>query len=98
MTEAQYLELTTLYREFPELTIIAVPCNQFGSQEPWTAQAVEKFARSRYGFGDRFWVTEKLDVNGVNECNLYKFLKREKCWYGLSRIAWNFSKESGCLT
>ena len=92
MTESQYTHLVDVHNEFPQMTIIVVPCNQFGKQEPWNATAVERFIKSRYKFGDRFYVTEKLDVNGPTECDLYRCLKTTKRWYGSGRIFWNFEK------
>ena len=42
--------------------IIACPCNQFGAQEPGTAQEIEKFVRETYG--GKFPILKKADVNG----------------------------------
>ena len=92
MTDSQYIHLVELHREFPQMTIIVVPCNQFGNSEPWYATTVEKFIQSRYKFGENFYVTDKLIVNGHTECNLYKFLKTKKRWYGVGRILSNFEK------
>jgi glutathione peroxidase len=67
-------ELAELYEKYSDkgLEILAMPCNQFGAQEPGTAQEVEAFARSK---GANFPVMEKLDVNGPNTHPLYTFLK-----------------------
>jgi glutathione peroxidase-family protein len=67
-------ELAELYEKYSDkgLEILAMPCNQFGAQEPGTAQEVEAFARSK---GANFPVMDKLDVNGPNTHPLYTFLK-----------------------
>lgn len=70
-------ELAELYEKYCEkgLEILAMPCNQFGKQEPGTALEVEAFARER---GANFPVFEKLEVNGPDTHPLYVFLKSIK--------------------
>mmetsp|Transcript_54545 Transcript_54545/g.70105 ORF Transcript_54545/g.70105 Transcript_54545/m.70105 type:complete len:95 (-) Transcript_54545:295-579(-) len=63
-----------------------MPCNQFGQQEPGTAQEVEAFAQN---LGAKFPVCGKVDVNGSEAHPLYVFLKASS---GSEDIAWNFAK------
>ena len=46
----QYKDLQELQDNNPDtLKIIGVPCNQFGSQEPGDANAIEEFCEVNYG-------------------------------------------------
>merc|ERR1712107_554956 len=55
------------------LVILAFPCNQFGGQEPGTAQEVETWAREKYGAS--WYFMEKVEVNGSGTHPLFAFLK-----------------------
>ena len=61
------------------LEIIGVPCNQFGGQEPGTAEQINSFARSKYGV--TFQLTEKVDVNGKFTHPTYNYLRRNSSLY-----------------
>jgi len=52
--------------------VLAFPCNQFGGQEPGSKEEIRSFVN---GYGVRFPVFGKIDVNGPNTHPLYKFLK-----------------------
>jgi len=67
--------------------VLAFPSNQFGGQEPGTPQEIRKFAD---GYGAKFPMFGKIDVNGANTHPLYKFLKSGTPF--LSDIKWNFGK------
>lgn len=61
------------------LVVLAVPCNQFGLQEPGS-NATEilnglKYVRPGAGFAPNFRMFKKIQVNGDNEHPLYTFLK-----------------------
>lgn len=72
-------------------SVLAFPCNQFGHQEPGSAEEIEQFSRCTYGV--TFPMFAKIDVNGENAHPLYKFLKREKPGiFGTGSIKWNFTK------
>ena len=43
-------------------TVLGFPCNQFGGQEPGTAEEIAEFCSTTYGV--TFPMTEKVDVNG----------------------------------
>jgi glutathione peroxidase len=88
----QYEELQKLHETHGDkLTIIGVPCNQFGSQEPGSAQEIQSFCTENYGV--TFMITEKVDVKGDNQSNLYAWLTQEKL-NGVkdSKVKWNFQK------
>jgi len=72
-------------------SVVAFPCNQFGSQEPGTNQEILEFATSK--FNVNFPMFAKIEVNGDSACNLYKHLKSEQVdEEGNADIAWNFTK------
>ena len=70
----QYAGLQKLYDEYADrgLVVLGVPCNQFGGQEPGTADEIEDFCQVNYGV--TFPITEKVDVNGEHRHPLYEHL------------------------
>ncbi|HLY41284.1 MAG TPA: glutathione peroxidase [Terracidiphilus sp.] len=89
----QYEGLEGLYGTYKELglTVLGFPCNQFGAQEPGTAEEIGSFCERNYGV--RFPMFAKIDVNGPNTHPLYRFLKQARRGIlGTERIKWNFTK------
>jgi len=88
----QYADLQKLYDEYQgNLMIIGVPCNQFGGQEPGTANDIQTFCQKNYGVS--FLMTEKVDVKGSNQHPLYKWLtSKELNGKSNSKVKWNFQK------
>ena len=89
----QYEGLENLYKKYKDqgLEIIGFPCNQFGNQEPGTAQEIQQFCQLNYGVS--FTMFDKIDVNGENAHPLYKWLKKELPGVvGTQNIKWNFTK------
>ena len=87
-TESHYKGLVDLWSEFEDteaLNILAFPCNQFGEQEPGTNKEIQDFAEFK---GITFHMMEKINVNGPNASDFYKFLKTQA---GIENIAWNFA-------
>lgn len=89
---SQYKELEELYKTHKDnLMIIGSPCNQFGSQEPGTADDIEAFCK--VNFGVSFLMTEKIDVKGINQHPLYSWLTDKSLNdKKSSSIKWNFQK------
>ena len=88
----QYEDLEKLSKKYKEkLTVIGVPCNQFGNQEPGNATEIEEFCHINYGV--TFLITEKVDVKGTNQHPLYSWLT-DKSMNGnkSSTVKWNFQK------
>jgi glutathione peroxidase len=89
----QYAPLQALHAKYAEqgLAIVGVPCNQFGRQEPGTSEEIAKFCETE--FGVKFDLLSKVEVNGENACDLYKFLtsKEKNPKFG-GNIPWNFEK------
>lgn len=92
----QYAGLEALYKLYAGrgLQILGFPCNQFGGQEPGTAEEISRFCELNYGVS--FPIFAKIEVNGTNAHPLFKFLKSEKSGLlgalGLQAIPWNFTK------
>ncbi|ODV81790.1 glutathione peroxidase [Suhomyces tanzawaensis NRRL Y-17324] len=90
---SQYKELEELNKKYEgkNVQILGFPCNQFGGQEPGTADEIASFCSLNYGV--TFPVLSKIEVNGSNEDPVYKFLKSQKSGLlGMNRIKWNFEK------
>ena len=89
----QYAGLESLYENLHPrgLTILGFPCNQFGAQEPGSADEIGAFCQKNYGVS--FPMFAKIEVNGDAAHPLFKFLKHEKGGIlGTENIKWNFTK------
>ena len=89
----QYDGLEALYKQYKDqgFEIMAFPCNQFGGQEPGSADEIAEFCKVNFGLS--FPVMAKIDVNGANETPLYAWLKGEAPGLmGTKGIKWNFTK------
>ena len=92
----QYAGLEKLYRTYKErgLMVLGFPCNQFGGQEPGSADQIGAFCERNYGVS--FPLFDKIDVNGEKAHPLYRYLKKEKRGLlgplGGGAIRWNFTK------
>jgi glutathione peroxidase len=87
----QYQGLEALQRELAaeNFTVVGFPCNQFGAQEPGTAQEIQEFCRTQYDVS--FPMSAKLEVNGAQRHPVYRFLTSPDS--GVSGdISWNFEK------
>lgn len=85
-----------LHRDTAEsgLVILAFPCNQFKGQEPGSNEDIRAFAEARGvprqgGPEVGFIMMEKVDVNGPDSHNVYKFLKAAAS--DSSDVKWNFA-------
>ena len=92
----QYAGLEQLYRAYRSrgFTVLGFPSNQFGLQEPGSADEIAGFCQKNYGVS--FPVFAKIDVNGAHAHPLYRFLKQQRPgalgWLTGGRITWNFTK------
>ncbi|ALU41740.1 glutathione peroxidase [Pseudoalteromonas rubra] len=87
----QYKQLQKTYDTFKDqgFEVLGVPCNQFWAQEPGDAAQIKSFCEKNYAI--TFKLTEKVDVNGENQCPLYHFLTNERSPKP-GQIDWNFEK------
>ena len=82
-------ELSDTYKD--KLVVIGVPCNQFGKQEPGSAEDIESFCEINYGV--TFPISEKIDVKGSNQHPLYTWLTQKQLnGKSNSKVKWNFQK------
>ncbi len=89
----QYAGLEALYRRYREqgLTVLAFPCNQFGAQEPGSAEEIASFCSLNYDVS--FPVFARIEVNGPQADPLFRWLKQEQPgWLGTAAIKWNVTK------
>ena len=88
----QYEGLEKLYSQYKDkgLVILGFPCNQFGNQEPGSAEEISKFCTLNYSVN--FPMFSKIDVNGEKADPLYKYLKEELPGTLGNDIKWNFTK------
>ncbi len=88
----QYRGLEALHRAYADrgFAVLGFPCNQFGAQEPGTAEEIGAFCSTKYDV--TFPLFAKIDVNGADAHPLYRFLKGEKTGLLGSAIKWNFTK------
>ncbi|MES2305165.1 MAG: glutathione peroxidase [Gemmatimonadota bacterium] len=89
----QYAGLEQLQRKYQErgFSVLAFPCNQFGEQEPGSAEEIARFCETNYQVS--FPIFDKVDVNGPDASPLWTWLKEERPGIlGTTAIKWNFTK------
>jgi glutathione peroxidase len=89
----QYEALEKLHEKYAGqgLAIVGFPCNQFLQQEPGTNAEIAEFCKSNYNV--QFDMMGKVDVNGKNASEFYKFLTAEATNPKFAGpIKWNFTK------
>ena len=89
----QYEGLERIHEQFADrgFTVLGVPCNQFGEQEPGTPDEIATFCSTTYGV--TFPMTEKIEVNGDGRHPLYQQLTAvADAEGGAGDIQWNFEK------
>jgi glutathione peroxidase len=87
----QYTGLETLQKDLGTqgFGVVGFPCNQFGGQEPGSAEDIQTFCSTSYGVS--FPLSSKLDVNGAGRHPLYAFLTSAP-GVAAGDIQWNFEK------
>jgi glutathione peroxidase len=89
----QYSGLERLHETYQDrgFSVVGFPCNQFGAQEPGTAEEIETFCSTTYGV--TFPMMEKVDVNGDDRHPIYAELTTTADAEGHDGdIRWNFEK------
>ncbi|MGH3732749.1 MAG: glutathione peroxidase [Acidimicrobiales bacterium] len=72
-------------------SVVGFPCNQFGGQEPGSAEEIQTFCSTTYGV--TFPLMEKIDVNGANQSPIYAELEKVPDQDGYTGdVRWNFEK------
>ena len=86
----QYTDLQSLYEKYREqgLTVVGIPSNQFGGQEPGSNKEIKDFCETNFNI--TFPLTDKVDVKGKSAHEIYKWAEKN---YGSATIPkWNFHK------
>ena len=89
----QYTGLEQLHETYGDetFTVIGLPCNQFGGQEPGSSEEIAEFCSATYGV--TFPMTEKIEVNGEGRHEIYEELVKTPSEKGESGdVGWNFEK------
>src|SRR3954454_21864329 len=89
----QYTALEELHERYAGrgFTVVGVPCNQFGGQDPGTADEIAEFCSATYGV--TFPMSEKVEVNGPGRHPVYDELVQVADQDGnAGDISWNFEK------
>jgi len=88
----QYATLESIHEQYRDrgFTVVGVPCNQFGQQEPGSPEEIATFCST---YGVTFPLTEKVDVNGPDRHPLYQQLTNTPDADGeAGDVEWNFEK------
>jgi glutathione peroxidase len=89
----QYEDLEVLQKQYGGrgFTVLGVPCNQFGQQEPGSPEEIATFCSMTYGV--TFPMTEKVEVNGTGRHPLFEQLTATPDAEGQAGdVQWNFEK------
>jgi glutathione peroxidase len=89
----QYTALEALQARLADrgFSVVGFPCNQFGGQEPGSAEEIEQFCSTSYGV--TFPMFEKIEVNGPDRHPIYEELTALPDAEGeAGDIQWNFEK------
>lgn len=89
----QYAGLERLHAKYESrgFSVLGVPCNQFGGQEPGSADEIAEFCSATYGV--TFPMLAKTDVNGDGRHPLYAWLNEYPDVDGIAGdVQWNFEK------
>ena len=89
----QYEGLERLHERYRDqgFSVVGFPCNQFGGQEPGTADEIQEFCSTTYGV--TFPMFEKIEVNGPGRHPVYDELTAVPDAAGdAGDIQWNFEK------
>ncbi len=83
-----YAPMEEIYQKYKDqnFTIIGIPSNDFGGQEPGTEAEIATFCQKNYGV--TFPMMSKVVILGENAHPIYKWLKEETTM----DVAWNFQK------
>lgn len=86
----QYKQLETLYEKYKDkgLVILGVPSNDFGKQEPGTAEDIASFCQVNYGVS--FPMAAKEIVSGKNAHPFYLWARKKLGFWTTPK--WNFHK------
>lgn len=88
----QYEGLEKLYKQYQQdLVIVGFPSNDFGKQEPGSAEEIAAFCQKNYGVS--FPMAAKTKVKGEEAAPLYAWLSAQGASISCpAKVRWNFHK------
>ncbi|MFT3738822.1 MAG: glutathione peroxidase [Breznakibacter sp.] len=89
----QYQQMEAIYKKYgpDKFVIVGFPANNFGNQEPGTADEIAEFCSQNYGVS--FIMLEKISVKGNDIHPVYQWLtSKAKNGVQDSEVQWNFQK------
>ena len=88
----QYAGLEKLYQDFKgqDFLVLGFPSNQFKEQEPGSDDDIKNFCEINYGV--TFPLFSKVDVNGDDAHDLFKYIRKETKGLLGDSVKWNFTK------
>lgn len=74
VTDRDYTQLVQMHEDFKDrgFEILAYPCNQFGSQEPHSAEWIADFVTK---YNVKFPIMDKIHVMSKRQSPVYKWLR-----------------------
>ena len=87
----QYKGLEALQQKYKDkgFTVVGLPCNDFGAQEPGTNEEIKEFCSTKYNVS--FPLMDKIHVKGPQQHPLYSKLTGPGSQFP-GDIEWNFGK------
>ncbi len=87
----QYTALQAVHQKYASkgFTVIGIPCNDFGAQEPGTNDEIKQFCSAKYNV--TFPLMDKVHVKGAEQHPLYAALTGKDSPFP-GDIKWNFGK------
>jgi glutathione peroxidase len=88
----QYAQLQEMHENCKDkVTVLGVPSNDFGGQEPGSPEEIADFCQARYGV--TFPLTVKVKILGDDRHPLYDWLcQKSENGESDAEVAWNFNK------
>lgn len=88
----QYDDLVELQSKMnsDEFTVLAFPANNFGNQEPGSADEIQTFCETRFNIN--FPLMDKVSVKGHDQHPLFAYLTTAENQDFTGPIKWNFEK------
>jgi glutathione peroxidase len=88
----QYEGLQTLHEQYSDrgLVVIGFPSNDFGSQEPGSAEEIATFCTKNYGVS--FPMMAKVHAKGPDKAPIYRALTEQTADGIRGKVRWNFTK------
>ena len=87
----QYESLEAVHQKYKDrgFSVVGIPCNDFGAQEPGSNKEIKEFCSSKYSV--TFPLMDKIHVKGAEQHPLYAQLTGKDAAFP-GDVKWNFGK------